>query len=74
MREKGGERLRRYGVSIQMASHYDRNVAVLVVEDEYLIRIDTTSYLESAGFIVFEAESATEAIRCLVPVSAGPKG
>jgi CheY-like chemotaxis protein len=48
-----------------MASPFDRSVAVLVVEDEYLIRMDTTSYLESAGFIVFEAENSAGAIRCL---------
>jgi two-component system, response regulator PdtaR len=48
-----------------MASRHDRSVTVLVVEDEYLIRMDTTSYLESAGFIVFEAENAAEAIRRL---------
>ena len=48
-----------------MANPQDRNVAVLVVEDEYLIRMDTTSSLEAAGFIVYEAENAAEAIRCL---------
>jgi two-component system, response regulator PdtaR len=48
-----------------MASVHDRSVAVLVVEDEYLIRMDITSHLESAGFIVFEAENSAEAIRCL---------
>lgn len=48
-----------------MATPYDRSVAVLVVEDEYLIRMDIASYLEGAGFIVFEAENSAEAIRCL---------
>jgi CheY-like chemotaxis protein len=48
-----------------MARAHDRSVAVLVVEDEYLIRMDTASSLEAAGFIVFEAENAAEAIRCL---------
>jgi hypothetical protein len=39
-----------------MTRPHDRSVAVLVVEDEYLIRMDTASSLEAAGFIVFEAE------------------
>lgn len=42
-----------------------RCLAVLVVEDEYLIRMDTASSLETGGFIVFEAGNAAEAIRCL---------
>lgn len=42
-----------------------QSVAVLVVEDETLIRMDTASCLESAGFIVYEAENAAEAIRSL---------
>jgi CheY-like chemotaxis protein len=45
-----------------MASPPGRNVAVLVVEDEYLIRMDTSSSLEAAGFIVYEAENAADAI------------
>ena len=48
-----------------MASPQGRNVAVLVVEDENLIRMDTTSSLEAAGFIVYEAENAAEAVRSL---------
>jgi two-component system, response regulator PdtaR len=48
-----------------MADPHGRYVAVLIVEDEYLIRMDTTSSLETEGFIVFEAENAAEAIRCL---------
>ena len=48
-----------------MASPQGRNVAVLVVEDEYLIRMDTSSSLEAAGFIVYEAENAADAIRSL---------
>lgn len=42
-----------------------RNVPVLVVEDDFVIRMDTVSVLESEGFIVFEADCAAEAIRCL---------
>lgn len=48
-----------------MANPRGRNVAVLVVEDEYLIRMDTSCSLELAGFIVYEAENAEEAIRSL---------
>lgn len=40
-------------------------VAVLVVEDEHLIRMDTASFLETAGFVVFEAANAADAIRSL---------
>jgi CheY-like chemotaxis protein len=36
--------------------------AVLVVEDEVLIRMDLVSTLEHAGYATFEASSATEAI------------
>src|SRR5271170_5607423 len=48
-----------------MSSPENESVAVLVVEDEHLIRMDTASSLEAAGFIVYEAENAAEAIRCL---------
>ncbi|MBV8897741.1 MAG: response regulator [Acidobacteriaceae bacterium] len=48
-----------------MGALHDRSVAVLIVEDEFLIRMDTASFLESAGFVVYEAEHADEAIRCL---------
>ncbi|MDF2117071.1 response regulator [Roseiarcaceae bacterium H3SJ34-1] len=36
--------------------------AILVVEDEPLIRLDTTCTLEAAGFKVVEAENADEAL------------
>jgi CheY-like chemotaxis protein len=39
--------------------------AVLVVEDEYLIRMDTVSCLEAEGFKVFEADNAADAISVL---------
>ena len=42
-----------------------QSVAVLVVEDEHLIRMDTASFLEAAGFAVYEANNAAEAIRLL---------
>lgn len=37
-------------------------IAVLVVEDEDLIRISLVGDLEDAGFVVFEASSADEAL------------
>jgi CheY-like chemotaxis protein len=48
-----------------MGNPQGRSVAVLVVEDEHLIRMDTASSLEDEGFIVHEAANAAEAIRCL---------
>jgi two-component system, response regulator PdtaR len=48
-----------------MSESQSQRVAVLVVEDEYLIRMDTTASLKTIGFIVFEAGNAAEAIRCL---------
>jgi len=38
---------------------------ILVVEDEFLIRLDTVDRLEEAGFDVIEAGDADEAIRIL---------
>jgi CheY-like chemotaxis protein len=40
-------------------------VSVLVVEDEFLIRADVVSQLEDAGYRVFEASNADEAIGIL---------
>ena len=40
-------------------------VGVLIVEDEPLIRMETASVIEDAGFGVYEASSADEAIRIL---------
>ena len=40
-------------------------VAVLIVEDEFLLRMDAASSIEDAGFLVYEAENADEAIRML---------
>jgi CheY-like chemotaxis protein len=48
-----------------MGTPHKRSVAVLVVEDEHLIRMDTASSLEAEGFIVHEAANAADAIRCL---------
>lgn len=41
-------------------------VAVLVVEDEVLIRMSLIAELEDAGFEVFEASNAAEAIEVLI--------
>lgn len=43
----------------------NQRVAVLVVEDEPLIRIDTVSVLGSEGFTVYEAANAADAIGVL---------
>jgi two-component system, response regulator PdtaR len=43
----------------------NRAVAVLVVEDEQLIRMDTATSLEAAGFTVYAAHNAEDAISCL---------
>lgn len=48
-----------------MSSPGNKRVAVLVVEDEHLIRMDTASCLVAAGFLVYEADNAADAIRCL---------
>jgi DNA-binding NtrC family response regulator len=40
-------------------------IAVLVVEDEFLIRMDIADSLERAGFVVHEAGNAREAIEIL---------
>jgi CheY-like chemotaxis protein len=48
-----------------MGTPQNRSVAVLVVEDEHLIRMDTVASLEAEGFVVHEAANAAEAIRCL---------
>jgi CheY-like chemotaxis protein len=48
-----------------MSNPENKGVSVLVVEDEHLIRMDIVSSLEADGLMVFEAENAAEAIRCL---------
>jgi CheY-like chemotaxis protein len=42
-----------------------RAAAILVVEDEPLIRLDVSHYLQESGFRVYEAGSAFEAIRIM---------
>lgn len=39
--------------------------AILVVEDEILIRLDTADYLRAQGFAVVEASNADEAVEIL---------
>jgi CheY-like chemotaxis protein len=48
-----------------MAKSETATTAILIVEDEPLVRIDTASCIEAAGFTVYEAGSADEAIRIL---------
>jgi two-component system, response regulator PdtaR len=48
-----------------VAKLQNQGVAVLVVEDEYLIRMETVHSLEAEGFVVHEAANAAEAIRRL---------
>lgn len=48
-----------------MAYSETKRPVVLVVEDEYLIRMDAVDMIRSAGFDVFEAENADEAISIL---------
>ena len=43
----------------------NRAIAVLVVEDEHLIRMDTATSLEAAGFTVYAADNAAAAISYL---------
>jgi CheY-like chemotaxis protein len=40
-------------------------VGVLIVEDEFLVRMDAVHSIGGAGFTVYEASSADEAIRIL---------
>ena len=40
-------------------------VGVLIVEDEFLVRMDAVDSIEGAGFTVYEASNADEAIRIL---------
>jgi CheY-like chemotaxis protein len=40
-------------------------IGVLIVEDEFLLRSNAVDFMENAGFIVYEAASADEAIALL---------
>lgn len=44
----------------------DARIAVLIVEDEPLMRMDIADALEDGGFLVFEAANADDAIVILV--------
>ncbi len=48
-----------------MAKSETMTAAVLIVEDEPLLRINMSSYIEDAGFTAYEAANADEAIRIL---------
>ncbi len=48
-----------------MGDPQNQRVAVLVVEDEVMIRMDTVASLESEGFKVYEADNAADAISVL---------
>lgn len=50
---------------LKSLSVHSPKIAVLVVEDEFLIRMDIADSLESAGFAVYEASNAREAIDIL---------
>lgn len=43
----------------------DARIAVLVVEDEALILMDTAHFLEDEGYLVYQAENADKAIEIL---------
>jgi DNA-binding response OmpR family regulator len=38
-------------------------IAVLIVEDEFLLRMDAASFIEDAGFAVYEASNSDERSR-----------
>jgi CheY-like chemotaxis protein len=48
-----------------MASSASRRPVVLIVEDEFLLRIDAVDMVKAAGFEVVEAANADEAIEIL---------
>lgn len=45
-----------------MALEYTAETAILIVDDEPIIRFDLVDFFEDAGFRVFDAESADQAI------------
>lgn len=58
-----GKRLASFN-SMSNDSHR-RNFAVLIVEDEPLLRMGACALIEGAGFKVYEAQSADEAVQLL---------
>nr|QIG97319.1 response regulator [Bradyrhizobium sp. 6(2017)] len=53
------------GVVLDLAYSQKRPTVVLIVEDEFLIRMDATDMIRSGGFEVVEAKDADEAIEIL---------
>src|ERR1700753_1511065 len=54
-----------YGEVIRVVQSSDKKPVVLIVEDEFLIRMQAVEMVSAAGFDVVEAESADEAILIL---------
>jgi CheY-like chemotaxis protein len=48
-----------------IGTHCDRPIAVLVVENDFILRLDVCDYLRTAGFVVIEAGNAHEALTVL---------
>ena len=48
-----------------MGSSASRRAVVLIVEDEFLLRVDAVDMIKAAGFDVVEAANADEAIEIL---------
>ena len=46
---------------------------VLIVEDEFLLRMDAVEIIAGAGFEVVEAADADQAIDCLLYTSPSPR-
>jgi len=67
MGEKGGTlRMAQVaGAHMPFPDPKERKPAILIVEDEFLIRMALSDYLQECGFKVFEARDAVEAIEVL---------
>jgi DNA-binding response OmpR family regulator len=53
------------GAQMPFPDPKERKPAILIVEDEFLIRMALSDYLQECGFKVFEARDAAEAIEVL---------
>lgn len=62
--------MRKDPLSIRFAKSEDRTPALLIVEDEVLIRLSVADYLRDCGFKVFEAADAREALDILATETA----
>ena len=62
--------MRKDPLSIRFAKSEDRTPALLIVEDEVLIRLSVADYLRDCGFKVFEAADAGEALDILATETA----